>query len=108
MQWPSPPSTPPPYPEAHQILLEWECTRGMRGHKLEVLSAFFRKEHLVHLPLPWRCRGFENLEILEPHPLRFLFRRFARGFWVGGGKLRTTTPMDSLWGSTEQSWKRFT
>ena len=77
MQWPTIPSTPPPFPDAHRILLEWGHQQGARGHKLEVLCALLRSEYLVRLPLPRGCKGCGNRESLEPRQLRYLFRRQA-------------------------------
>ena len=73
--WPSPPSTPPPFANAHRILLDWGHEHGLRGHKLLTLCALLRRDYLLQLPLPRGCKGFENLEVVEPRQLRYLFRR---------------------------------
>ena len=75
MHWPRPPSTPSPFPNAERILVEWGQTQGVWGYKLEVLRGLLHKDYLLRLPLPRGCKGFENLQGLEPRQLRYLFRR---------------------------------
>ncbi|KAG0597417.1 hypothetical protein M758_UG336500 [Ceratodon purpureus] len=75
MHWPPPPATAHPFPNAEQIILEWGQRHGASAHKLELLAALLRREYLVELPLPLGFKGFETVAALEPHQLRYLFRR---------------------------------
>ena len=75
LYWPSPPSTPSPFPNAQQILVEWGRTQGLWGYKLGILGALFYREYHLQLPLPRGCKGFDNLANLEPRQFRYLFRR---------------------------------
>ena len=76
-QWPPPPSTPHPFPNAERIVLEWGHRQGASVHKLDILAALLRRSYLLDLSLPRGFKGFTTSEELEPRQLRYLFRRHS-------------------------------